>query len=550
MAGASSLNLVREELESTIQQAENSLEQFIEERDQGAHLQACVDCIKQVRGTLSLIEMSAGELLAEEMFELATDIPEGAGNDRDDALGVLSNSLFVLSRYLEYLQQSREEIPELLLPTVNELRRTRRAPLLPESFFYSIRAPLPEGGEIGDLVASEETGRRLRLMYQVGLLGLFKEENTQSSLKLMERALQRLYSLMEPGKGARLLQVASAALEVMVDAEMGTYTERKLLFGKVDRLIRMLVMGDTAASFDKTLVKELLYLVVLGDTQGELAREVKKEFNLLPLPFNDHTLAEERSIMAGPGNEVFRSLSAALKEELSSLKDMLDLVERGSNVDFEEMSALVGRLPKTLGMVGLVSASKALQANQEAVASWGAAGKVEDRQQLMALADAILYVESMVASLEQPRAGKDLKAVETDQATIMANNQLFEARIVVIDETQAGLAMLKRAITAFTESDWDQMHLANVDVTLDGLRGGLFFIDEERASNAVAACQRYLKEKVLGKPGAPSQGDLETLADALTGLDFYLQGLNGGKYEGDDVLKLAESAVKELGFPV
>ncbi|WP_426417472.1 hypothetical protein [Aestuariirhabdus sp. LZHN29] len=550
MAGASSLNLVREELESTIHQAESSLEQFIEERDEGAHLQACVECIRQVRGTLSLIEMSAGELLAEEMYELATDIPESAGRDRDDALGVLSNSLFVLSRYLEYLQQSKEEIPELLLPTVNELRRMRRVPILPESFFYSIRAALPEGDDIGLLVTSEETGRRLRLMYQVGLLGLFREENTLASLKLMERAIQRLYGLMEPGKGAQLFQAASAALETMVDAEMGTYIERKMLFGGIDRLIRMLVNGDSTASIDKAQFKELLYLVVLGDTQGELANEARRQYNLLPLPFNDHSLAEERSIMAGPGNEVFRSLSAALKEELSSLKDMLDLVERGSSVDYEEMSTLLGRLPKTLGMVGLVSAAKALQANQEAVACWSAAGSVEDKQQLLTLADAILYVESMVASLEKPRASNDLKTAETDQATIMASNQLFEARIVVIDEAQAGLAMLKRSITAYTESDWDQMHLANIDVTLDGLRGGLLFIDEERASNAVAACQRYLKEKVLGKPGAPSQGDLETLADALTGLDFYLQGLNSGKYEGDDVLELAESAAKELGFPV
>ncbi|MCL6414582.1 hypothetical protein MIB92_02875 [Aestuariirhabdus sp. Z084] len=550
MAGASSLNLVREELETTIHDAENSLEHFIEERDQGSHMQACVNYIKQIRGTLSLIEMSAGELLAEEMFELATDIPEGAGHDRDDSLGALSNSLFVLSRYLEYLQQSKEEIPEVLLPTINELRRKRGQALLPECYFYSIRTRLPEGDELGKLIANEETGRRLRLMYQVGMLGLFREENTISSIKLMERSTQRLHGLMEPGKGAQLLRVASAALESMAEAEMGTYIERKRLFGSVDRLIRSLVQGDNKASISDQQFKDLLYLVVLGDSQSQLAKDVRNDFGLLPLPFNDHSLAEERSIMAGPGNEVFRSLSAALKEELTRCKEMLDLVERGSETDFNEMIELIGRLPKTLTMVGLHSAAKALHANQKTVAAWKEKGAVEDKQQLLTLANAILYVESMVASLEQPRASKDLKSSETDQASIMASNQLFEARIVVVDEAQAGLAMLKRAITAFTESDWDQMHLANVDVTLDGLRGGLFFIDQERASNAIAACQRYLKTKILGQQGAPAQGDLETFADALTGLDFYLQGLSGGKYEGEDVLEMAESALKELGFPV
>ncbi len=549
MAGASSLSLVREELETTIQHAESSLEQFIEARNQGSHLQECVDYIKQIRGTLSLIEMSAGELLAEEMFELATDIPEGAGIDHDEALGALSNSLFVLNRYIEYLQQSKEEIPELLLPTINELRKVRRQPLLPECFFYSIRAQLPDGGDIGQLITSEETGKRLRLMYQVGLLDFFREKNTVAAVQLMGQAVQRLYGLMEPGKGAQLFKVAGAALETILDIGMSTYIQRKSLLGSIDRLIRKLIANDSSAEVSQQQFKDLLYLVVLGGSSGAQASEIKQEFGLLPLPFNDQSLAEERSIMTGPGNEVFRSLSEALKDELSALKDMLDLAERGSHVDYSAMLEILTRLPKTLGMVGLHSAGKFLQANQSSIEEWVRQDRVENNEQLLKLADAILYVESIVASLEQPRASKDLRTVEQDEAAIMASNQLFEARIVVIGESQNGLALLKRSITAYTESDWDQMHLANVDVTLDGIRGGLLFIDEARASCAIGACQRYLNEKILNNQEPPAQGSLETLADALTGLDFYMQGLSGGKYEGADVLEMTESAMAELGYP-
>src|SRR3546814_7729838 len=110
---------------------------FIIERNNGGLVQQAVENLKQVRGTRNLIELTGAELLAQEILQLATDIPVGAGEDRDVQLAALSNALYVLRRYLESVDASRQEIPELLLPAINALRQACVQPPLPESFFRS-----------------------------------------------------------------------------------------------------------------------------------------------------------------------------------------------------------------------------------------------------------------------------------------------------------------------------------------------------------------------------------------------------------------------------
>ena len=75
MAGVTSLNLVRDELFATMAEAEQYLEQFIAERQNGSLLQQAVGSLQQVRGTLKLIELAGAELLAQEILRLGMDIP-------------------------------------------------------------------------------------------------------------------------------------------------------------------------------------------------------------------------------------------------------------------------------------------------------------------------------------------------------------------------------------------------------------------------------------------------------------------------------------------
>ncbi len=138
--GATSLSMVRDELFATMAETQQYLEEFLDARDNGALLQNAVTNLQQVKGILSLVELTGAELLAEEARALAMDIPVGATDDRNNQLTAINNALHVLRSYLEQLEAHRVEMPELLLPAINKLRIAGQQKPLPESFFF-----LPHG---------------------------------------------------------------------------------------------------------------------------------------------------------------------------------------------------------------------------------------------------------------------------------------------------------------------------------------------------------------------------------------------------------------------
>lgn len=554
VTGATSLSLVRDELFATMEEAEQNLEHFIAERQNGSLLQHSVECLSQIRGTLNLIELAGAELLAQEALDLATDIPTGVSEDRDGQLAALGNALYVLRRYLENLEAHRQEIPELLLPAINDVRQAAGQPALPESFFFSARLDLPRplrAVTVPQVDDQDREIRRLRQMYQVGLLGLIREQNLYPSLKLMSRALGKLDVLLGSVARTRLCWVGAGALEALVDAQMLPRKTRKQVFARLDRELKQLI-GNPQYETPRQLLKELLYLTALADTSGPRASELRQVFGLAPMPFTDHLLEDESQRLSGPGQSVMRSLSVAIREELTAVKDQLDLIERGvSQSDaLGILHTQLGKLAKTLGMVGLNSAATVLQHQHGVVAGWVAKGAADDANALNELADALLYVESMVGNLER---GERMSARPTPlgEDESFAVHQLAEARIVVIDEAQAGLALAKRAITAYLESNGDKLHLANVPTSLQAVRGGLWFLDQQRAAVLVGACADYIQLQMIETTQMPSEQMLETLADALTGLEYYLEGGAMMRPQGQpDVLDVASESVKALGLVV
>ena len=260
VTGVTSLSVVRDELFATIDEAELALEQFIAERENGSLLQQAVENLHQVRGTLKLIELVGAEMLAQEVLQQATDIPAGAGEERDGQLSALSNALHVLRRYLEIIDAHRQEVPELLLPAINELRLAGGQPTLPEIFFFSVRLDHQRPANNVQVAAFDPLSvevKRLRHMYQIGLLGFLREQNPVAGLKLMLRAMARLDSLLVNDPRGRLCWIAAAALEAQVDGQLLPRKTRKMLFSRIDRELKQLLLNSRYEA-PRNLLKELL----------------------------------------------------------------------------------------------------------------------------------------------------------------------------------------------------------------------------------------------------------------------------------------------------
>src|SRR5690606_11811575 len=103
---ATALGWVKPELDALLQQARAEMQAWEESPADAAALASCAQLLRQVRGSLQMLDLEATAALAEEMRLLALAIGEGAVADREHAAAALVRGLVQLPDYLERLQRS------------------------------------------------------------------------------------------------------------------------------------------------------------------------------------------------------------------------------------------------------------------------------------------------------------------------------------------------------------------------------------------------------------------------------------------------------------
>ena len=547
LTGATSLDLVRDELFVSVGEVEDLLQQFLEERHDGSLLQRAIEGLQQLRGTLDLIELEGAALLLEEMIALATDIPVHEGDGLNEPLSALCNSLFLLQRYLHFCRQQGGERPELLLPIINELRSHRSgARALPESHFYPLDAhrvpPALRDGARQPL--DRQTFARPRQMFQLGLLELIRESRPGAGVSMMKRALQRWETRLQD-HAATLCWIACASLEAIELTPLELTNERKRLYSRLDREIKRIAAGAADTEATAALRVELLYLVALAGEGCVLCDEVRRSVNLPDPGYTEASLRQASASLHGPGADVMRSVAEALQEEISITKDMLDLLARNAGdaeQSLDTLDASLQRLWKTLSVLDMPAISEQIREAAVRLQGW----QVGDTSTLERIADAVLHAELLVTRMESE--GEVVGSLGSDQQSSPV--ELKEAHIVLVEESQAGLALARRAMTAYVESDHDRMHLMNVPDTLETVRGGLIFLGMTRAAEIIRSATRFIGEALLERQNPPLEAQLEVLADALTSIEFYLESAERSSVNKGDVLALAEESLAELGYQV
>ncbi|WP_198411194.1 pilus assembly protein [Marinimicrobium alkaliphilum] len=555
-----SLQLVQDELVATIEQAANRLEQFSRDRNNAELLQACIDYIKQIKGTLSLLQMRGVDVLADELVAHTTEFTLG-DDSIDSELELISTAFFILPRYFEYCLQSARSMPVVLLPHINQLRQARRAPPLPESYYFDYQLPSvgPRKGQ-SSAVLGEDFGaltRRLRHMYQVGLVQVLRGAQLRPALGMMERALERLASVTGGRPAGNLWWVASVALSVIRAEQMDLNDSRKRLIGRLDRKIKQLQQDGQAqldTEPDPDLLKELLYIIALSRSESPTAGAVISAYELPALPFTEGELARELGHLNGPSANTFASMSEELRGELRNAKLILERAVQGGSEMLRESPELVDTLKKVAGIlsvVGLSAPSQCLNEEVTKILAWHQRDEPVAPEELLEVADSLLYVESTIGGLHRSKPSDDqiraLNAISRDE--VVSSSQLAEAQRVVFEEAQNGLVLVKRALNAFVESQFDKGHIRNVNATLNSVRGGLVVMNYARAAHIVDQSIQFIDQALLkNEQPATEKHRLETFADAVISLEHYLDSLRNGVSNSDKALQIAEESLEALGF--
>ncbi len=557
-----SFDLVKSEIEQTIKQAESSLERFQENRESGEDLQNCVDFLNQLRGIFILVELRGGTLLCQEAVSMANDVPVGANDDKNILLTTLNSALFILRRYVEYYHQQREDHPELLLPVINDLREARREKPYPESCFFDVdvkeRPDFCAGLSLqpfdGDDAEYEVMARRMRLTLQVALLSILRDRNDVVSKKLVGRAARGLARLCQGAPMGQLWCLVSIVADTMLDRAMGFTKARKRMLMRIEKYAREVVyVGKVATAKDApdSLVRDLVYLLYRSGSANPEVTAVLSAYQLAPTDFPDAILEAHARRLYGPGTDVLKSLSDALQDELNQLKDKLDIIERGIEPDLAELSSIadaLDRLANTLVMLDLSKLAGVSRDEAMRLRSWEAESRLPGDEELYRLADSVLGIEDAIVQIVTRGITSETDALANSQLGRDESVYLREALFVVADEARGALTLAKRAITAFMESDYDKLHLANLPGTLHSIWGGLQMVNDPSAATVLERVAGSIQERLLDAREAPPMQVLEALADALTSLEYYIESIGQREERNADLLKLAETSLDDVGL--
>lgn len=559
----SSLNLVSDELVAAIEHTASKLEQYVASPQAYDLMEECIAGIKQVRGTFRLIQLGGADMLADEILAVAEEIDIENKPLLESTLGHLTNAFFILPRYLEYTQQTRRALPVLLIPYINELRQITKRPLISEAEFFSVNldATYPAQTRVSALAVEDLDAllKRLRHMYQVGLLNLLQGKPARSALGIMQRALERLEIISGDKAKSALWGLGSAALEVLRVNNMEINKSRKMLLTALDRQIKSL-QAQGLSGLDQappeTVLKQLLFILALAHKPTSKASRILEAYAVASPGYNDQDLRNERETLRGPSFSTVSSVAAVIKDEVRDIKELLERVAEAGQVAQDEYQELISSLAKVadiLSVVGLVAASNSLKESVSKVQGWEQTGQHPDKTEMIDIADALLYVESTVSSLENLSLTSDKLAQINHLARkeVIASTQLAEAEMLVIQEAEAGLSLVKRGLNTFAESNFDDGHIKNICATLNGVRGGMIVLGLNKAAAVVKSCIEFVDQTLLtNKQPVALQQLLETFADAVIGLEYYLDALKNDKNADESILSIAEESLQALGHRV
>ncbi|MDH4582324.1 response regulator [Pseudomonas sp. BN415] len=551
------LEWVKGEIAETLKQARQALEAFVENPQDPTRMRFCLTYIHQVQGTLQMVEFYGAALLAEEMERLAQALMEGRTANRGEALEVLMQAILQLPPYLDRIQSARRDLPMVLLPLLNDLRAARGDNLLSETSLFApdLSGMLPALSM--DTLARMRTAelpvllRKLRQMLQTALVGVIRNQDLAANLGYMARVFARLESLCQDAPLGPLWQIASGLVEGLANGSVVNGSSVRNLLRQVDKeLKRLLEQG--ADGFNQAapeeLVKNLLFYIAKAPAQSPRIRALKERYRLDEALPDTAVVDEERARLAGPDRDAMRSVVTALCEELVRVKDSLDLFVRSDRSGVAELDSLLPPLKQiadTLAVLGFGQPRKVILDQIDVIHGLSLGQREPSDAVLMDVAGALLYVEATLAGMVGP--AEEGSAEESHLPT----TDVAQIHQLVIKEARNGLEQAKDAIIEFIASQWNHEHLARVPELLTQARGGLAMIPLPRAAALLEACNRYIQEQLLARKAVPNWQSLDTLADAITSVEYYLERLSEDHAaQGDMILDVAEESLDTLGYPL
>jgi len=548
------LTWVRPELDKRLDQVRTQVEHIANSTHVGDGVENTTKHLTQLKFTFEALVLKGATLVIEEMIAVCLELGKQDVRDRNRAVDALMDAIVVVPSYLDRLQAGHHDLPILLLPVINELRAAYNANIVSEATLFapSLDVPLPEledrateHGRIEHPPVFDESfpafALRMRRQYENALLKWLQNQENPEILSPIHAVCAAMYRRVERMDLRRLWWIATEVLGGLLDGVTDNDVHLRRLFARLHLHLKTLANdgedGADVLSVD-AISQALLFHIAQAKTGNAGVDLLRERFQLHDLLPDRDVLIRARGAVTGRNRELYKSLGAAVRDELSLVKDALDLELRTGEVESggrDNSHEALQRLQDTLKMMGLAASAQSIEEllpafeasespNKDAADETGDSDSVEGQPReilLMGLAEKLLQVESVleeqIATLGEPlREQKDPGFIDLplhEQRRIQSH--LLDETIISLHQVQDGVRL---------HFDGDQK--ADFTSGLVHIAGALELTGEAETAVLALKLRNALGNLLhpVSSEAAIDPDQLEAVADAVAAFELYLAG--------------------------
>ncbi len=551
-----SLQVISREIAAELNEARVALEAFSERPDDRGALHRFTAHIHLARGALRLAEVYGGALLAEEMEFVAryVDAHSGEGRADLDGLDALMRAMEQLPSYVERVATGARDLPLVLLPLLNDLRAVRGGALLSEGtlLLLNLRSDeqaQPSSPYVGDREVAD-LARRLRPRFQIALLGWIRGEQPAENLHHLAEIALQFERAASTQPLFQLWWVVGALLEALQSGGIEPTVSVKRLLGHVDRELKRLQDGEQryAATPPAEVLNNLLYYIAQSTEAGERVSAVRQSFGLHDMVATaDATATDAAEALSAPSVRLMRTVAAAIREDLTRVKDVLDIfVRKGATHvdDLQPQLEMLRKISDTLGVLGLGALRARVEGELDSLKAIVERRIPPDDTALLSIAAALIAVED---SLDGQLVRLILPEANTGGAPGEPTDEEFRVvQEAVLRECIVNMARIKEAVTQSLSAPAEAQGLDQVPQLVRGITAGLLMLGKQRAVEVMESVGRALGTIVRPDEHSLSPPRLERLADAVVAVEYYMETLQAGRADQWQMLDAAEARLAEM----
>ncbi len=517
-----SLFIIEEELSIELNLAQQWLE-YLHVQPNTEYQQNLSVSLTRCAGALKMVNLSDAALLIESLADTIEYTIKTNISWTEEIVNTLAYPLFLIPRYIHWVQEYRFKGGPLLLDAINNLRQIGADKSLVESSLLDVSIPLRNNPFAG-LANSPVPDIKPHL---AKLLPLFNKARKvvkakpEAALDLLNKIAKQLQKLTGNAPIAELFWLFGAVVEAMQVGDLRITKQRQQWLLLVEQQLNMLYKQPDAMlkSLNQGIKKEFLALLALSSSSNERVKKIVKLYHLPQLAFSDRDIAKGLAQFKGIASDTFMSIYLCIHENIEIMRPSLEHMLDGYNLkeeDVQKIKLAMQEIVAAVTLTGIASTQQLANQCQQLVDQIIQQPSVDLVNHLSSL---LLYLPERFYILGDSSMSIEEKhtLLVLDDEELLGRHIHQQAIDIVMNDCDERVGAIEHTLeVAMLQKSFENIEKSLTDVV--DIKSKLALVDAEHIS--LAACEAL--ENALQIYATSGEPDLSSIPDQLIALRYSL----------------------------